>query len=193
MAAYLVAREGSLDSVNRKLARREVLKPALEAAGFQVSHSEAGLYLQTVAALAGVLRDDAVVDRLVEARSPTAVLEVPEVRAITIQPRLTVRDVMTQRVYRVGPDSTVREVLDLISEHKLSAIPVVDDDRVVLGMVSDRDLMRFLLPRMQKSAEIPAGLREVTVREFARRYHVDASQARRVSSTRDCSSCGSSR
>ena len=131
--------------------------------------SEAGLYLQTVAALAGVLRDDAVVDRLVAARSPEAVLEVPEVRAITIQPRLTVRDVMTQRVYRVGPDSTVREVLDLISEHKLSAIPVVDDDRVVLGMVSDRDLMRFLLPRMQKSAEIPASLREVTVREVMSR------------------------
>ncbi len=131
--------------------------------------SEAGLYLQTVAALAGVLRDDAVVDRLVAARSPAAVLEVPEVLAITIQPRLTVRDVMTQRVYRVGPDSTVREVLDLISEHKLSAIPVVDDDRVVLGMVSDRDLMRFLLPRMQKSAEIPASLREVTVREVMSR------------------------
>jgi aspartate/methionine/tyrosine aminotransferase len=29
----------------RYLARREVLKPALEAAGFTVSHSEAGLYL----------------------------------------------------------------------------------------------------------------------------------------------------
>ena len=138
--------------------------------------SEAGLYLQTVAALAGVLRDDAVVDRLVEARSPAAVLEVPEVRAITIQPRLTVRDVMTQRVYRVGPDSTVREVLDLISEHKLSAIPVVDEDRVVLGMVSDRDLMRFLLPRMQKSAEIPASLREVPVREVMSRSVICVSE-----------------
>jgi CBS domain-containing protein len=138
--------------------------------------SEAGLYLQTVAALAGVLRDDGVVDRLVAARSPSAVLEVPEVRAITIQPRLTVRDVMTQRVYRVGPDSTVREVLDLISEHKLSAIPVVDEDRVVLGMVSDRDLMRFLLPRMQKSAEIPASLRDVTVREVMSRSVICVSE-----------------
>jgi CBS domain-containing protein len=134
--------------------------------------SEAGLYLQTVAALAAVLRDDAVVDRLVEARSPSAVLEVPQVRAITIQPRLTVRDVMTQRVYRVGPDSTVREVLDLISEQKLSAIPVVDEERVVLGMVSDRDLMRFLLPRMQKSAEIPASLRDVTVSKDLERLPV---------------------
>jgi CBS domain-containing protein len=138
--------------------------------------SEAGLYLQTVAALAAVLRDDMVVDRLVEARSPAAVLEVPEVRAITIQPRLTVRDVMTQRVYRVGPDSTVREVLDLISEQKLSAIPVVDEERVVLGMVSDRDLMRFLLPRMQKSAEIPASLRDVTVREVMSRSVICVSE-----------------
>jgi CBS domain-containing protein len=98
------------------------------------------------------------------------------VRAITIQPRLTVRDVMTQRVYRVGPDSTVREVLDLISEQKLSAIPVVDEERVVLGMVSDRDLMRFLLPRMQKSAEIPASLREVTVREVMSRSVICVSE-----------------
>lgn len=138
--------------------------------------SEAGLYLQTVAALARVLRDDAVVDRLVAARSPAAVLEVPQVRAITIQPRLTVRDVMTQRVYRVGPDSTVREVLDLISEHKLRAVPVVDAERVVLGMVSDRDLMRFLLPRMQKSDEIPASLREITVREVMSRSVICVSE-----------------
>ncbi|HEU4453464.1 MAG TPA: CBS domain-containing protein [Longimicrobium sp.] len=138
--------------------------------------SEAGLYLQTVAALARVLRDDAVVDRLVAARSPGAVLEIPQVQAITIQPRLTVRDVMTQRVYRVGPDSTVREVLDLISEHKLRAVPVVDGERVVLGMVSDRDLMRFLLPRMQKSDEIPASLREITVREVMSRSVICVSE-----------------
>lgn len=138
--------------------------------------SAADLYLQTVAALARVLRDDAVVDRLVASRSAQAALEIPEVRAITIQPRLVVRDVMTQRVYRVGPDSSVREVLDMISEHKLRAVPVVDDDRVVLGMVTDRDLMRHLLPRMQKSSEAPASLRDTRVREVMSRSVICVSE-----------------
>ncbi|HEX5726992.1 MAG TPA: CBS domain-containing protein [Longimicrobiaceae bacterium] len=118
--------------------------------------SAADLYLQTVAAIARVLRHDSVVDRLVEARTPEAVLEIPEIRAITIQPRLTVRDVMTPRVYRVGPDEPVQTVLDLIAEHRLRAVPVVSAEREVLGMVTDRDLLRHFLAGVQRPGEAPS-------------------------------------
>ena len=135
----------------------------------------ADLYLQTVAALTRVLRDDAVVDHLVAAQSPQAVLEIPEIQAITIQPRLTVRDVMTQRVYRVGPDDPVKRVLDLVAEHRLRAVPVVGEDREVLGMVTDRDLLRFLLPVVQR--ETPAGgMRETRVREVMSRSVICVSE-----------------
>lgn len=113
----------------------------------------AGLYLQTVAALARALRNDETVDRLVQARTPAEALSLPELREITIQPRLTVRDVMSPRVYRVSPDAPVREALELISQHRLRAIPVVSEDREVLGMVSDRDLLRHLLPGVLRSGE----------------------------------------
>lgn len=113
----------------------------------------AGLYLQTVAALARALRNDETVDRLVQARSPAEALSLPELREITIQPRLTVRDVMSPRVYRVSPDAPVRDALELISQHRLRAIPVVSEDREVLGMVSDRDLLRHLLPGVLRSGE----------------------------------------
>jgi CBS domain-containing protein/mannitol/fructose-specific phosphotransferase system IIA component (Ntr-type) len=104
------------------------------------------LYLQTVAALARALRHDEVVDRLASARTPAEVLSIPEVRDLTIQPRLTVRDVMTPRVYCVSPDTPVRELLEMVSAHGLRAIPVVGEDREVLGVVTDRDLLRYLLP-----------------------------------------------
>jgi len=104
------------------------------------------LYLQTVAALARALRHDEVVERLALSRTPDEVLSIPEIRDLTIQPRLTVRDVMTQRVYRVTPDTPVRELLELVSTHRLRTIPVVGEDREVLGMVTDRDLLRYLLP-----------------------------------------------
>jgi CBS domain-containing protein/mannitol/fructose-specific phosphotransferase system IIA component (Ntr-type) len=104
------------------------------------------LYLQTVAALARALRHDEVVDRLASASTPEEVLAIPEMRDLTIQPRLAVRDVMTPRVYRVTPDTPVRELVEMVGAHGLRAVPVVGEDREVLGMVTDRDLLRYLLP-----------------------------------------------
>jgi CBS domain-containing protein/mannitol/fructose-specific phosphotransferase system IIA component (Ntr-type) len=111
------------------------------------------LYLQTVAALARALRHDETVARLAAARTPEEVLSVEEVRALTIQPRLLVRDVMTSRVYRVSPDTPVRELLELVSAHRLRAVPVVGEEREVLGMVTDRDLLRHLLPAALRAGE----------------------------------------
>lgn len=136
-----------------------------------------GLYLQTLAALARVLRNDHVVDAMVAATSSAEILAIPEVAAISIQPRLTVRDVMAPRVYRVGPDAPVREVLDLIADHGFRAVPVVDDDRGVLGMVTDRDLLRFFLPVVQKTTgESPLSLKDTPVREVMSRSVICVSE-----------------
>jgi len=124
-----------------------------------------------------VLRNDAVVDAMVAAGSAAEILAIPEVAAISIQPRLTVRDVMAPRVYRVGPDAPVREVLDLIADHGFRAVPVVDEERGVLGMVTDRDLMRFFLPVVQKTTgESPAGLKDTPVREVMSRSVICVSE-----------------
>jgi CBS domain-containing protein/mannitol/fructose-specific phosphotransferase system IIA component (Ntr-type) len=139
----------------------------------------AGMYLQTVGALARALRHESVVERLCAARSAAEVLEIPEISGIAIQPRLTVRDVMSARVYRVSPDAPVREALELIAQHRLRALPVVGADREVLGMVSDRDLLRFLLPGVLKTGEgEPSGtsLRETRVREVMSRSVICVSE-----------------
>lgn len=136
-----------------------------------------GLYLQTVAALARVLRDDAVVDRMIQARSADELLAIEEFRGITVQPRLTVRDVMTPRVYRVGPEAPVHEILDLVADHHLRAVPVVDEERGVLGIVTDRDLMRFLLPVVQKTTgQSFASLKDTPVREVMTRQVICISE-----------------
>jgi CBS domain-containing protein len=139
--------------------------------------SAADLYLQTVAAIARVLRHDDVVDRLVAASSPAEVLQIAQLREITIEPRLRVRDVMTQRVFRTSPDAPVQEVLDLIAEHRLRAIPVVGDDRQVLGMVTDRDLLRHFLPGVQRPADASAAAwSETRVREVMSRSVICVSE-----------------
>lgn len=108
-------------------------------------------YLQMVAALARVLRQEGTVGKLVNARSPQEVLDLSELRELTVQPRLAVRDVMTPRVYRVFPDTPLREVLDLMGRHQLKAVPVVGEKREVLGVVTDRDVLRHLLPAIGRA------------------------------------------
>lgn len=135
-------------------------------------------YLQTVAALARALRDDATVDHLVAARSAEEVLAIPEIGAITIQPRLTVKDVMTQRVYRVSPDDSVQDVLALVRQHHLRAIPVVGEGREVLGMVTDRDLLRHFLPGVQSRgvSSSPEEIRALRVRDVMSRSVICVSE-----------------
>lgn len=51
------------------------------------------------------------------------------------------RDVMVSPVVTVGPDATVREVARILMERRISAVPVVDADNKVLGIVSEGDLL----------------------------------------------------
>jgi CBS domain-containing protein len=45
-------------------------------------------------------------------------------------------------VATVSPDSTVSHLLALLAEHKIGAVVVCDDDRKVVGIVSERDVAR---------------------------------------------------
>lgn len=51
-------------------------------------------------------------------------------------------DIMTTKVVSVGPDTEVREIAQLLLRHRISAVPVVDEARQVIGIVSEGDLMR---------------------------------------------------
>ncbi|SFT99053.1 CBS domain-containing protein [Halomonas saccharevitans] len=55
-------------------------------------------------------------------------------------------DVMTTNVITVTPDSDVGEIASLLLEHGISAVPVVDADDRVLGIVSEGDLMARIEP-----------------------------------------------
>lgn len=105
-------------------------------------------YLQMVAALARALRSEGVVDRMIHASSAAEIIAIPEIRDLSVQPRLVVRDIMTQRVHRVYPETPVSELLELLARYELKAVPVVGEKREVLGIVTDRDLLRFLLPQV---------------------------------------------
>jgi CBS-domain-containing membrane protein len=55
--------------------------------------------------------------------------------------KTTVKDVMTTRVIWVEKDATFREMAVALREYRVSAFPVVDDDRKVIGVVSEADML----------------------------------------------------
>jgi CBS domain-containing protein len=52
-----------------------------------------------------------------------------------------VKDLMTTQVVTVGPATPFKELVARLAEHRVSALPVVDDAGRVLGVVSEADLL----------------------------------------------------
>ena len=59
---------------------------------------------------------------------------------------MKVEDVMTSDVVTVSPDTSLRDAAALLTEHRISGLPVVDEARVVVGglvgIVTRADLIR---------------------------------------------------
>jgi acetoin utilization protein AcuB len=60
---------------------------------------------------------------------------------------MTARDVMTAHPRTVTPQATVADVFDLMRELDIRHVPVVQHG-VLVGMLSDRDLAAFDVPRL---------------------------------------------
>jgi CBS domain-containing protein len=52
-----------------------------------------------------------------------------------------VRDVMTTEVVAVEPSTPFKEIAARLARHRISAVPVLDADRRVLGIVTEADLL----------------------------------------------------
>lgn len=74
--------------------------------------------------------------------------------------QLLVRDLMTSEVETVQPSSTLAELLDLLQERNIRHVPVVDDEGELVGLVTQRDLLRRSLAAR---GDLPLTVREEVV------------------------------
>jgi CBS domain-containing protein len=56
----------------------------------------------------------------------------------------TVADVMTSEFIYVGEDTKLTRALQLMVDHRLRSMPVIDSDQRLAGMISREDVMRAL-------------------------------------------------
>ena len=113
--------------------------------------SAATLYLQTVAALARFLSNDQVVEAITTAKSADDVARLLE--PVKIEPELRVRDVMSREVTTISPTAPIRNVVDLMVARKVRAVVAVNESNQVLGILTEWDVMRAMLPHIPRAGE----------------------------------------
>jgi CBS domain-containing protein len=107
---------------------------------------DAPAYLQIVAAFARALAQPEIVAALLAAQSSDEVLGNAALQDIVLEGPLLVRDIMTTRVYTVGPDTPLAEAAARLLRHNVEALPVVGSGGEVMGMISNGELLRYLVP-----------------------------------------------
>lgn len=63
-----------------------------------------------------------------------------------------VSEVMTRNVVATAPDHSVQEAITLVARHRFRHLLVVTRDQRLAGVISDRDLLRFMIREPQWGA-----------------------------------------
>jgi CBS domain-containing protein len=71
-----------------------------------------------------------------------------------VSKQLKARDVMTPNPVTVRPDSPLTEAVRLLMDYQISGLPVVDGEKRLVGMITEKDMLRILY-------EQPGSLRSV--------------------------------
>jgi CBS domain-containing protein len=105
----------------------------------------AGRYLQLVGALARLLSRPETVDAVLAAPDGQALAGLAAFRETELPEQLLVRDIMTERPRSTTPDMVAKDAAREMVRWRLGALPVVDAEMRVIGILSERDLLRHLL------------------------------------------------
>lgn len=65
--------------------------------------------------------------------------------------QLTVERVMTRNVITVKPDDTIIHAAELMLNHKIGGLPVVDEKGHVVGMLTESDIFKMLIESRTKA------------------------------------------
>ncbi|HJU90620.1 MAG TPA: CBS domain-containing protein [Gemmatimonadaceae bacterium] len=132
----------------------------------------AASYIQVLGAFVRLLTRPKTVDAILEASSASAVLALPELQD-QLPEEITVRDIMNERPRTTRPDAPLREAARDMVRSGIGALPVVDATGLLVGLLSDKELMRHmlsnsLLPGAHSRRTPPQGVPGVEARRAVR-------------------------
>ncbi len=71
---------------------------------------------------------------------------------------MLVKDIMTRAVKTITPETRLQEVASLMCLNRFSGLPVVGEDNELLGILAERDVLRYLFPDLRDLMEGTASM-----------------------------------
>ncbi|HEV7705728.1 MAG TPA: CBS domain-containing protein [Gemmatimonadaceae bacterium] len=115
----------------------------------------AGRYLQALGAFSRVLSRSAVVDQILAAHTGQDVLVLRMLHEVELAPQLSVREIMTESPRSTRASTLLRDAAREMVRSGIGALPVIEDDGLLVGMLSERELMRHMLSLASINGSIP--------------------------------------
>lgn len=82
-----------------------------------------------------------VTDRDIRLNLPSRATSLSAQEVAHLLSKLTVGEIMTRSVVTIGPDQPAREGAQLMLDHKIGALPVLDDGHLI-GIITETDIVR---------------------------------------------------
>ena len=60
------------------------------------------------------------------------------------------RDIMTPQVITISPNASIQDAARMLSDHRISGMPVVDGEQRVIGIVSEIDIINKPGPTVER-------------------------------------------
>lgn len=60
-----------------------------------------------------------------------------------------IKEIMTQALKTVTPETGMQEVASLMCLNRFSGLPVVEGDNKLVGIIAERDVLRYLFPSLK--------------------------------------------
>ena len=115
----------------------------------------AGRYLQALGAFSRLLSRPVVVDQMLAAGTAEELLSIHMLHEVELAPQLSVRELMTESPRSTRADTLLRDAARDMVRSGIGALPVIEADGILVGMLSERELMRHMLSLASINGSIP--------------------------------------
>lgn len=111
-----------------------------------LAQTASSVYLNTLAKIVECSKDEEAMASLIGAESPSAFIELIDAKGYEVKKSLFVTDIMSKDVVSVPESATLKELMDLVFEHKLRYVPVLNDAGKLVGEIGVLDIVKAGIP-----------------------------------------------
>ncbi|MEG0386046.1 acetoin utilization AcuB family protein [Solibacillus cecembensis] len=67
---------------------------------------------------------------------------------------MIVEEIMNTEIHTLSPNNTIREASQLMREHKIRHLPIIDEKKCVIGIITERDIKNVLPTREEPNSSL---------------------------------------